>query len=319
VAREPHVEVRHLRAFAMVVQELHFTRAAERLHLSQQALSAHIRHLEAEIGADLFHRTTRTVELTPAGQTLAGHVPDLLTRLDTAIRDTRRRAAGIEGELRVAHVPVVGKRAMEWLASRIRELPGLQLSTFEYWMNQAIDAVKDGRLDAALVTYAAPDPDLDAVTVRQEPFGVILGASHPAAEQRPVTVDALADSTLATIPREISPGFYEHVMAAFPLHARQQRVQVLKTLTHELFLGDDSCRTEIAAGRAFFVTPRFDKAALPPWATWRPIASTTPINVDLVWRVPVRDGHLEMLLDEITGPGDTASARNGTTIGHGTR
>src|SRR3954454_11231789 len=87
------VELRHLRAFEVLAQELNFTRAAVRLHLSQQALSAQIRELERRCGAELFHRTTRSVELTDAGRTLVRHVPGILLSVGQAVAETRRTAA----------------------------------------------------------------------------------------------------------------------------------------------------------------------------------------------------------------------------------
>ena len=88
------VELRHLRAFVAVAEELHFTRAAARLHLAQQALSTQIRQLEDDLGTPVFHRTTRRVELTDAGRTLLLHAGPILASVSAALQQTRRAGSG---------------------------------------------------------------------------------------------------------------------------------------------------------------------------------------------------------------------------------
>jgi DNA-binding MarR family transcriptional regulator len=101
-----HVELRHLRAFVALAQEPHLTRAAERLHLAQQAVSAQIRQLEHELGTALFVRTTRRVELTDDGRTLLSHAEPLLGALTTALEQTVRAGARELGRSRSATRPV---------------------------------------------------------------------------------------------------------------------------------------------------------------------------------------------------------------------
>jgi DNA-binding transcriptional LysR family regulator len=274
----PNIELRHLRAFAMVAQELHFTRAAARMHLSQQAVSTHVRQLERELDVALFLRTTRTVELTEAGVTLNRHVTDLLAALDIAVGETRRRGTGAGGTIRVGHVPAIGRRGMQRLvACMSRNSPGVELLGRECWMQEAINALNDGRLDAALVTFASHGPELASTMILREPLGVILGRSHPAAASDSVRVDSLITSKLAIFPREISPGLFDRAMAAFPVHARQQRV-----------LDDPACRREIGAGHSFFIMPEGDGAWLPTSLVWRPLEPQLMIDLDLVWRSPIR-------------------------------
>jgi DNA-binding transcriptional LysR family regulator len=102
-----HLELRHLRAFVAVAEELHFTRAARRLHLAQQALSAQIRQLEDELGTQLFERTTRSVELTEAGRTLLAHAVPILASISAAWEQTAQTGAGEIGRLAVCYTPTV--------------------------------------------------------------------------------------------------------------------------------------------------------------------------------------------------------------------
>src|SRR5690348_16376213 len=95
------MKLRHLQSFVAVSEELHFGRAADRLHMAQPPLSEHIRQLEAELGVTLLHRTTRRVELAPAGEVLLARAREILASVDHATEDTRRAARGELGRLAV--------------------------------------------------------------------------------------------------------------------------------------------------------------------------------------------------------------------------
>lgn len=266
------------------------------MHLSQQALSAHIRQLEDELGVGLFQRTTRSVELTTAGQTLNRHAAMLLGRLDLALRETQMSATRPTGQVRLGHVPVVGQRAMEALSGAVlSRFEAVEIISYECWMLEAITAVREGRLDLAVVTMAGSEPDLGSTTIRREPLGVVIGESHPCSEAAAIRPAALQASTLITTPREISPGLYDRVFEIFPAHARRSRRRELRTLTHRMFADDESARRVILGGRGFFLMPEPDGSELPRWATWRPLEPTVEINVDLVWRVPVGPGPVQVV------------------------
>ena len=103
------VELRHLEAFQVLADELNFTRAAGRLHITQQALSTQLRQLEHRVGASLFDRTTRTVALTDAGRTLLGHVPEILSAVDRAMAETRERSP-----VNAARLPSAWPASPDW-------------------------------------------------------------------------------------------------------------------------------------------------------------------------------------------------------------
>jgi DNA-binding transcriptional LysR family regulator len=122
------VELRHLRYFVAVAEERHFGRAAERLHIAQPPLSQQIRRLEAELGAPLLHRTTRRVELSPAGEVLLPRAREILAAVDAATHDARRAARGEYGSLAIGFTGSATYAMLPALATALRTaLPGVAL------------------------------------------------------------------------------------------------------------------------------------------------------------------------------------------------
>ena len=282
---KPQIEFRHLRAFQAVSQELHFTRAATRLHLAQQALSAQIRQLETELGVELFHRTTRSVELTTAGDTLHAHVQRLLAGLDAAIDETRRAATGDSGRLTLGYTPTVAQYALPTILEGVtRRLPQLKVIAVETWTRDAVSAVAERRFDVALARSALLEEGVRSLAIRHEPLGVVLGIGHRLAGDERLSVEALAADTLAIWPRDLSPGFFDQVMSAFPGHAARGPIHEFANLAHETFIADVVSRMEIAAGRAFYPTFETHFKELPPGFVWRPLDSTATVAIDLLYR-----------------------------------
>ena len=127
------MELRHLRYFLAVAEELHFARAAERLHIDQSPLSRAVKELEEELGARLFVRTTRSTQLTRAGRLFLEHVPRVFASIEQARDSVRSAANGFHGQLRIAlsdGITRPGTRACEfaWSCARIRSHPGSSAS-----------------------------------------------------------------------------------------------------------------------------------------------------------------------------------------------
>ncbi|MEV7197448.1 LysR family transcriptional regulator [Streptomyces sp. NPDC093510] len=190
------VDPRLLRAFVAVAEELHFTRAATRLYVAQQALSRDVRRLERELGAGLFVRTTRQVTLTADGERLLPYARRVLAAQD----DLLAAATGASRPLLVdLNSPgLVFGRILE----RARELaPDCELmARFESGLTGSAAEIVAGRLDVSFGRYAGLDPalraGLDQQPVRYEPMAVLLPAGHPLAELDAVPLDALAGETV---------------------------------------------------------------------------------------------------------------------------
>ncbi|MEU8778898.1 LysR family transcriptional regulator [Streptomyces sp. NPDC048606] len=192
-----HVDPRLLRGFVAVAEELHFSRAAARLYVAQQALSRDVRRLEQALDATLFLRTTRAVELTPEGERLLPHAREVL-------RAHEELAAAFAGPPRPLLVdvntdgPGTGRRVLE----RARELaPGLELmARFESGLTHAAAEIAAGRLDVSFGYLHGLDATLrarlDHLPVRHEPLAVLLPEGHPLAAYDEVPLDALAGETV---------------------------------------------------------------------------------------------------------------------------
>lgn len=194
------MEVRHLEAFAAVATELHFGRAAQRLHMGQPALSELIQRLERELGTPLFTRTTRRVALTGAGYELLGRAKVILDDLAAAKAAVRRITAGDAGTVRVGITPpvapVLGPHLRDALAA---QAPDVALHMQRMWLPDLETAVADGTIDVAITCGLVPDPDgVVGEVFCAEPLQAGLRPDHRLAGQTTVTLTDLANDILGT-------------------------------------------------------------------------------------------------------------------------
>jgi DNA-binding transcriptional LysR family regulator len=207
------LELRHLRYFAVVAEQLHFGRAAARLAVSQPALSVQIRQLEELAGVRLFERHSRHVALTDAGRVLAEAVARLLRDTEAAMVASRRAAAGQTGELRIGFGPTL---MLSTLAEAVRayraRYPNVRLDLHELPTAEQTSALLGGDLDLGIVRAAAPDPRLRAETFAKEPLLIALDRRHRLARQRQVRVADLATEPWIMFPHHIAPLLHEQVM-----------------------------------------------------------------------------------------------------------
>ena len=173
-------ELRHLRYFLAVAEELNYTRAAERLHIAPQALSAAIQQLESGLGVRLFERTTRKVELTEAGAALEPEARRTLTHAHAAVRAAERAARGETGTLRVGFLASTANYILPPVVRAVRErYPGIDLRVEELAVAELVAAVRDRRLDAGITRPPLLD-DASLVTehVLTEPVAAVVPADH---------------------------------------------------------------------------------------------------------------------------------------------
>lgn len=296
-----NVELRHLRAFVAVAEELHFSRAAKRLHLVQQSLSTQIRQLEDELGVRLFRRTTRRVELSEAGHVMLGHARTILAEVATAYAETRRAGTGEAGELAIAYTPTLAAEALPRMVDEVhRRYPGLHVQLCEMWQAEAVAGVSGGRFDIGLARRPVDLGDLECEIIREEPLGIVLGSEHPLAIRERVVLDDLACTTLAIWPRSLSPGFFDLVVGFFRARGFVGAIQEFEYLTSGVFHGDPAARHEVAAGRAFSVAFATQFDPVPPGFVWRSVDPCPLVPVDLFWRPaagPAAQNFVRLALD----------------------
>lgn len=210
------MELRQLRYFIAVAEELHFRRAAERLHISQPPLSQQIRALEHELGFALLTRTRRRVQLTAAGEAFLRDARALLRELDGAVATARQIDAGQTGRLRISFVgsallSIVPSTVQRFRAAR----PAVEIELRERSTVDQLSAVRAGVVDVGLVRPPAEDDrELRAETVLRERTVAALPAGHALASLTRVPLRRLAAELLVLFPRDQAPGFHDLLIGA---------------------------------------------------------------------------------------------------------
>jgi DNA-binding transcriptional LysR family regulator len=208
------VELRHLRYFVAVAEELHFRRAAERLYVAQPAVSEQIRKLEAELGVRLFDRSQRSVSLTQAGAALLVEARRVLHQAVVAQRAAREAQDSAGSKLRIGYVPdalpACVPRALQALAA---VAPPVDVSLEAGRTNQLIQSLRDRRLDAVIVGLPAPAKGLHATSLGHQSLVVAVPAGSSDATMPEPTLERLDPERLVMLPRDANPALHDAVVA----------------------------------------------------------------------------------------------------------
>jgi DNA-binding transcriptional LysR family regulator len=185
------VELRQLRHFLVVAEELNFTRAATRLHVDQPALSRQIRRLESALGVQLFTRTSRRVELTAAGHHLRDRAPAVLADLDGVLAEVRRAAAGRAARLRLGWLIPLRDQLMTRLVRTFQASSGAGVDLVRHDFTDPSAGLASRAVDAAVVNPPLSTPGLSYAPLLREPRVLIVADSHPLARRPDVTLAEL--------------------------------------------------------------------------------------------------------------------------------
>jgi DNA-binding transcriptional LysR family regulator len=205
------MELRHLRCFVAVAEDLNFRRAAQRLHVAQPALSRTIQHLEEEAGVTLLERSRRSVELTSAGRSLLNDARRLLAEASAAVTRARQCVTGVRATLRVGiseafdETPLM-RRA---LPAFRREFPEVKLELHELFSVLQIEALRKHDLDAGIMFHARPDRLLTIVPLEELEIRVAVPADHPLAKKTSIHLKELANERFIMFPRRWWPVLYD--------------------------------------------------------------------------------------------------------------
>jgi len=205
------VELRHLRYFVAVAAELHFGRAAERLLISQPALSQQIRSLEGELGLKLLERDRRGVRLTPEGEAFLAEAKAVIRQADRAADVARALAEGATGRLRLSYVTTMSGGLPELIVGEYRRrYPGVEITAESGSTAQNVERLTRGELDVAFVHPPFENGgNLTWVEIATEPLVVALPIRHPLSRRRRIRRADLAGVPLVYFPRRYSPGVYD--------------------------------------------------------------------------------------------------------------
>ena len=193
-------ELRQLRTFVVVAEELNFTRAAERLYLGQQAVSKSIQQLERELGVSLLERSTREVRLTAAGEELLRTGRSVVAQADSAFDAARRVGRGTAGEIRMGVSPALGRDERDRAVADLREgAPELSVALWEVWPEQILPLFRDRKVELVLARTAPTDSTIDSAVLGNTPARLFVPAGHRLASRSdPVKVAELDGERLLT-------------------------------------------------------------------------------------------------------------------------
>lgn len=216
--KEHPIELRLWRQFVAVAEELHFGRAALRLHMSQPPLTQAIALLEQRLQVSLFERTKRSVALTAAGVALLPEVRDLLQRASTLPAIGRAAAAGELGTLRLGFVSTVGFALLpQWVRTLREQTPGVVLDLVEATGDVQLLALARGEMDAGFVLHSpgfAP-AGLARHLLSSEPLVLALPEHHPLAADTPLTLDGVLREPLVIFPRRIAASLHDAIFSLY--------------------------------------------------------------------------------------------------------
>ncbi|WP_320007334.1 LysR family transcriptional regulator [Maridesulfovibrio sp.] len=211
------METRQLKYFLAVAEELHFGRAAKRLHISQPPLSQQIMKFEEELGVKLFQRNKRSVSLTAAGVSLLRDAPSILQAIERAEINLLDAAGGQRGQFSLGYIgPALDTLLPECIREYKENYPAVRLSLREMFTGDQLEAVRKGELDAGIVRLFRHDvSDLESAAFHREPYSLVIPEGHRLCSGGPVAISELAGEKFVFSPRDAQPRLYDEWMSVF--------------------------------------------------------------------------------------------------------
>ncbi len=289
------MELRHLRYFVTVAEQLHFGRAAQRLGIAQPPLSKQIKALEDQIGVLLLLRTKRRVELTAAGTVFVHEARKILADADRAVHVAQRAARGEIGQLEVGFVSgaVYGKVPSIFRLVRTR-YPEISLVLKDLTTEEQIEAIQAHRLDIGLIRPpVVVSESLVMQVIGQEPLVVVLPSTHRLAKRRKIALETLAGEPFLQVPRHVAPGFYDQFLnicaqAGF----LPQIVQEARTTQTIVSL--------VAVGMGVSIVPASLRSLQRTGVVYRPLEGPAPTTeLAVLWRPDDENSALHRFLEII--------------------
>ncbi len=206
------VEIRQLRYFITVAEELNFARAAKRLAMAQPPLSQAIRNLETELGVELFDRTRRPIALTRAGRALLAEALPIIDQIAYVVEATRRAGASKGGHLEIGAVSAAQLGVLPRLLSVFHTAyPDVQLGIDDITSSRQLRAIREGRIDIGFIHSPAYDPMLETRIVHREGLSLILPARHRLSSLPSIELSELGSETFIMFDRAESPALYDQI------------------------------------------------------------------------------------------------------------
>jgi DNA-binding transcriptional LysR family regulator len=273
------IDLRQLRYFQAVAEELHFGRAAARLAIAQPALSRQIQQVEAELGTPLLRRTQRRVELLPAGALLLERSRAIQQELARTLNDVRRTGAGELGRLALGFIHSSTYGLLPSIVGRFRELyPGIELELHEMPITVQHTALLRGTIDIGLLRVQPGPAELEVATILPDPFVLALPDSHPLAGRSRVRLRSVADDPFVMFAEQSAPLLSDRVQAMCRQAGFTPNVVQHATQIHTVV-------GLVGAGLGVAVVPASGRNLHPRQVRFVQIADRTePVHLALAWR-----------------------------------
>jgi DNA-binding transcriptional LysR family regulator len=306
------LELRHLRYFLAVAEELNFSRAAERLHIAQPALSAQIRSLETQLGCELFSRTTRKVELTPPGEMLLQDAREIVALADRAAAKLAAAARGRRGTLRIGFVAHgAGETSTEILRRFAAEFPGVETELVECaTLEETQRLVRDHELDLGFAWAPILYDELRTEPILCERKLIALHPEHPLAAKPALTASDLESEPIVA-PWEYLP---QEMLEFWFTPFRDRRLPADPSAKSA-----DECLSFVSRGIAVYCVPESVQRFYPrPDVVFRPLMDVTPAQVVAAWHRETRNPAVASFVEVVRrvvregGAGDTVAIHSGS-------
>jgi DNA-binding transcriptional LysR family regulator len=223
------MDLRYIRYFVTVAEELNFTRAAKRLSMAQPPLSVQIRKLEREVGAELLTRDNRNVELTDAGRVFLSQARQMLALAQQSVAMTKRAAAGEIGYLSIAYTNPAGFLLFPKIIPAFKsKWPDVHLTFQDLRIPQQIERLRREELDLGFVWLPIPTDEFDIQELAREPYIVVLPEDHRLAQEPAISTKQLSQEPLILIPRDLDPESRRQIEGLF------QRTGATMNVAYEL-------------------------------------------------------------------------------------
>jgi DNA-binding transcriptional LysR family regulator len=278
------VDLRQLRYFIAVAEELHFSRAAERLHLDQPTLSRHVRRLEEKLGVKLLDRTTRTVALTDAGEAFLDKAREVIAAADSAVSAARDVGGGRTGVLRVGMMVQVAEplrsEAFNLFEARY---PDVELKPRSYPFVDPACGLESGETDVALVWLPIEHPQIETEQLFEEPRYFIVANNHRLARRRAIRREDVEDEPFFTWPE--SWGLSPTAMAWGDFFQLEPRLDGTRRVSGAEVHDEDEWLDALVRGRAISTAPASAKTYYGwPGITFIRAQGIEPAVVAVAWR-----------------------------------
>jgi LysR family transcriptional regulator, cyn operon transcriptional activator len=278
------MELRHLRYFDAVAETLNFTRAAERLHVTQSTLSHQIKQLEDELGTPLFDRGGKQVRLTEAGEVLRSHMTPALEQIDLGLQALRAPAETITGSIRLGTTPSFNTRMVPLcVATLLNAYPGIEVSVEELAAGQILKRLRSGHLDLAVSYPPGEGSDLWFEALYKEELRLVVGVGHPLARRRRVRMVELHNVRMVLLPsqfltRKLLDECFEQAGAQPLVVAQLNSVAPMIELIRQTDLAGIITETAVAQTTDLRVIPLEDPTPVrTPGLLWPKGASRSPV------------------------------------------